>query len=202
LKRSHDVERFNRWAATYDRHRLQRIVFEPMQATVLDVAAAEVPKPRAILDVGCGTGRLLRSAHDRFEGAALFGVDAAAEMVKQAQASSESIDFQEATAEQLPFADQQFDLIFSTMTFHHWSDQRKSIAEIARVMRPGGRWLLADFMPTGFMRWFRRLFRMHQFPVRQELDPILSAAGLEVVGQRAVPGLRGQVVVLAIGATS
>jgi ubiquinone/menaquinone biosynthesis C-methylase UbiE len=202
LKRSHDVERFNRWAATYDRHRLQRIVFEPMLATVLDVAAAEVPKPGRILDVGCGTGRLLRSAHDRFGGAALFGVDAAAEMVKRAQASSESIDFQEATAEKLPFADQQFDLVFSTMTFHHWTDQGKGIAEIARVMRPGGRWLLADFMPAGFVRWIRRLFRMHQFPVREELNASLSAAGLEVVGQHAVPGLRGQVVVLAIGAAA
>ena len=200
MKRQHDVERFNRWAATYDQHRLQRIVFEPMQATVLEVAAAEVPKPRAILDVGCGTGRLLRTAQLRFEGAALFGVDAADEMVKQAQASSQSIDFQQATAEQLPFPDQQFDLAFSTMTFHHWSDQRKGVAEIARVMRPGGRWLLADFMPTGFMRWFRRLFRMHQFPVREELDAMLSEAGLAVVGQRKVPGLRGQVSVLAIGA--
>jgi len=198
----HDVDRFNRWAPTYDRHHLQRLVFEPMQRTVLDVAAAEVANPRAILDVGCGTGRLLRSAQVRFPGATLDGVDAAVEMVKQASAltpAGSGIQFQQATAEALPFPDRRFDLVFSTMTFHHWSDQRNGIAEIKRVLAPGGKWLLADFMPTGLMRWVRRLLRMGQFPVRGELDAVLSDAGLTVAAERRVSGLAGQVNVLAIG---
>lgn len=86
------------------------------------------------------------------------------------------------------------------MTFHHWSDQRRGIAEIGRVLAPGGRWLLADFMPAGVMRLVRRLFRMGQFPVRGELDAMLSDARLSVEVERRVPGLGGQVTVLAIGA--
>ena len=198
----HDVERFNRWAPTYDRHYLQRLVFGPVQRTLLDLAASEVPEPVAVLDVGCGTGRLLTAAEQRFPRARLEGVDAAAGMIEHARSvlpAGSRINFQQSTAEQLPFPDAQFDLVFSTMTFHHWSDQRKGIAEVARVLTPAGRWLLADFIVDGFMRYIRRLLRMRQFPERSELDEMLRPAALRVVDERQVRGLRGQVPVLSIG---
>ena len=198
----HDVERFNLWAATYDRHYLQRLIFWPVQKTILGAAREEAPDPRAILDVGCGTGRLLMAAEQTFPNARLEGVDAAVEMVRHAQAvlpASSRITFREATAERLPFQDAQFDLVFSTMTFHHWSDQRAGIAEVARVLKPGGRWLLADFIATGFIRYFRRLFRLTRFPERSVLDPMLAAAGLEVLARRRVPRVGAQVPVLVIG---
>ena len=197
-----DVERFNRWSGGYERHYLQRLVFEPVQEAVLDLAVAEVPRPTAILDVGCGTGRLLRAAEQRFPNAALEGVDAATGMIKHAQAvlpARSRIRFQVSTAEKLPFANGQFDLAFSTMTFHHWDDQRGAISEVARVLKPGGRWLLADFVADGFMRYVRRAMRLTQFPERAQLDAMLRPAGLRVMGERKVRGLRGQVPVLAIG---
>jgi SAM-dependent methyltransferase len=197
-----NVDRFERWSGTYERHYLQRLVFEPVQEAVLDLAAAEVPKPIAILDIGCGTGRLLRAAEQRFPGAVLEGVDAARGMIKNAQAflpGGSRIRFQVATAEKLPFANGQFDLAFSTMTFHHWEDQRGAVAEVARVLRPGGRWLLADFVVEGLMRYVRRALRLRQFPERAQLDAMLRPAGLAVLAERKVRGLRGQVPVLAIG---
>jgi ubiquinone/menaquinone biosynthesis C-methylase UbiE len=196
------VDRFNRLARTYDRHYLQRLVFEPVQQTLLALAASEVPKPVAILDVGCGTGRLLRSAEQRFSNCALEGVDPAIQMVKHAQAvlpAHSRIRFQKASAERLPFRDDQFDLVFSTMTFHHWTDQRKGISEVARVLSPRGRWLLADFVASGLMRYVRRLLKMTQFPERMQLNTLLEPAGLQIVAERRVRGLRGQVPVLAIG---
>jgi len=198
----HDVERFNRWAAGYDRHFWQKLIFEPVQQTILEVARSEVPNAKAILDVGCGTGRLLIAAEPRFPDARLEGVDAAVEMVKHAQGmlpAASRITFRQATAEKLPFPDGQFDLVFSTMTFHHWSDQGKGISEVARVLTPAGRWLLADFIATGFMRYIRRLFRLRRFPERRLLDPMLAAAGLRVLSQRRVPRIGAQVPVLAIG---
>jgi ubiquinone/menaquinone biosynthesis C-methylase UbiE len=200
MNHSHgDVERFSRWAPKYDRHYLQRLVFEPVQKAVLELAAREVPHPEAILDVGCGTGRLLRTAAEQFPGARLEGVDAAEGMIEQAKASAgpaTKISFQLATAERLPFPDGQFDLAFSTMTFHHWAGQRRGVAEIARVMTPSGRWILADFIATGWLRYVRRLFRLTRFLERGELDAMLASAGLRVVAERRV---QSRISVLAIG---
>jgi ubiquinone/menaquinone biosynthesis C-methylase UbiE len=199
----HDVDRFNRWASDYDQHWMQRVVFAPVQQTVLKLAGEQVPQPGAILDVGCGTGKLLGLAQGRFPGAKLAGVDAAIEMVRQAQASNPSgaISFQQAMAEELPFAGASFDLVFSTMTFHHWNDQGRGIAEIARVLTPRGRWLFAEFVATGFVGLMRRVLRLHQFPERTKLRRDLLAAGLEIVAEEKVHGLRGQIAVMAIAAT-
>jgi ubiquinone/menaquinone biosynthesis C-methylase UbiE len=200
-----DQDRFNRWAGTYERHWMQRRIFVPVQRTVLERAAASMPQPRRVLDIGCGTGRLLRAAEARFPEAELFGVDAASEMVKQAVAGSpagSSIRYQQAVAEHLPFANGQFDLVFSTMTFHHWHDQRAGAAEVARVLTPRGRWLIADFMPTGLVKYVRRLFRTDQFLERQELAATLSIAGLGMLSETKTPGLGGQVAVVIAGSTA
>jgi ubiquinone/menaquinone biosynthesis C-methylase UbiE len=194
-----DVERFNRWAPTYDRHYLQRLIFEPVQKTVLELAAAQVPQPEAILDIGCGTGRLLRAASERFPSARLEGVDAAEGMIEQARTalpSGSRILFQRATAENLPFGGAEFDLVFSTMTFHHWADQAKGIGEVSRVIKPTGRWLLADLIPTGWLRWVRRLLPLKHFLERVELESMLRPAGLSILAERRV---QGRILVLAIG---
>jgi len=200
----HDIDRFNRWASTYDRHWMQRLIFKPIQRAVLQLAAEQVSRPSAILDVGCGTGKLLKSAEARFPGAKLVGVDAAIEMVKYAQTSNPTgtIHFQQATAEELPFPNASFDLVFSTMTFHHWPDQTKGIAEVARVLTPGGRWLLADLVASGFLSPVRRLLTLHQFPERAAFESMLSNAGLKVVAERRIRRLAGQIAVMAIGAES
>ena len=197
-----DVGRFDEWAPSYERHWMQRLVFEPIQKTLLDLAAAEVPRPSSILDVGCGTGKLLRATADRFPGARLEGVDAAPQMVRTAihlLPPDSSIHVQEATAEALPFANGQFDLVFSTMTFHHWADQAKGVSEVARVLSPGGRWLLADFIGQGLVRRVTQLLRLHRFLDRSRLDNLLAPNGLHVIAERPAGWLGKSVPVVAIG---
>ena len=180
---------------------MQLFIFDRVHRTVLELSAQEVVQPAAILDIGCGTGRLLRAAELRFPGAELVGVDAADEMVKQAEASRPAgsrIRFQQAIAEDLPFPAAHFELVFSTLTFHHWQAQRQGIAEVARVLTPTGRWLLADFIPSGYVRYVRRMLRLHQFLERRELEANLADSRLAVVSERRVPGLGGQVRVLAV----
>lgn len=140
-----------------------------------------MPQPRAILDVGCGTGRLLRAAEQRFTGARLEGVDAAEGMIAEARsaASGSSIGFQQGTAEHLPFGE--------------------AIREIARVLKPQGRWLLADFIATGPMRLVFAVTRPKRFHARARMDSLLTPAQLRVTAERRVPGLWGQVSALAIG---
>src|SRR5215216_2103855 len=80
-----DVGRFGRWASTYDEDWLQARFFGPVQEATLRRAALLAPNPRRVLDVGCGTGALLRKAAERFPGAELVGVDPAAGMVEAAK---------------------------------------------------------------------------------------------------------------------
>lgn len=196
-RHSGDVERFDRWAATYDRHWMQRFLFTPVQRIVLELASDQVPKPTAILDVGCGTGRLLRAAHELFPSARLDGVDAAEGMIREARAGASGIavDFKVATAEELPAADSTYDLVFSTLTFHHWADQARGIAEVRRVLAPGGRWILADFIAGGIAA----LVAPSRMPERRRLDTMLGASQLHVVAKRTVWRTMGNISVLAIG---
>jgi ubiquinone/menaquinone biosynthesis C-methylase UbiE len=198
----HDVDRFGEWAPTYEQHWMQRRILAPIQQTVLEFAVEQAPHPKAILDIGCGTGRLLRAAAARFPGATLDGVDAAEGMIKQAAATLPpglQIRFQQAPAESLPFPDGSFDLIFSTMTFHHWADQQKSMLEVRRVLAPGGRWLLADIVARGLTLVILRLIRVGRVQKRSDLERMLGAAGLGVVAEKRAPGMAGNIPVLAIG---
>jgi len=100
--------------------------------------------PHDIIDVGCGTGRLLRAASRRWPQAHLFGVDPAERMISEAERLSPNVTFRVGPAELLPLPDQAADLIVSSLSFHHWHDQSKGLQEISRVLRPGGLLCLAD----------------------------------------------------------
>ena len=169
---------------------------------MLEIAGETRPEARGILDVGCGTGRLLRAAAEVLPDARLFGVDAARDMVEVARASAPAgsrIEFRQSMAEALPFEDAAFDLVVSTMTFHHWADQWRGVAEVGRVMRPDGRWLLADFVASGLMKYVKRLFRLRRFRERRDLEAVLRVAGVRIASSRKGHGVGGQGPVLVIG---
>jgi ubiquinone/menaquinone biosynthesis C-methylase UbiE len=144
-----DVQEFNRRAATYEDSRKQSYFFDRVQRAVLNLAETQT-RPDAVLDVGCGTGRLLRKAKELWPEARLIGVDAAEKMIEQASRLFPEAEFHAAMAESLPLPDASVDLAFSTLSFHHWINQAKGVSEVARVLRPGGRFLLADIaLPFG-----------------------------------------------------
>ncbi len=106
----------------------------------------------AVLDVGCGTGKLLMEVARRVGRAGrVAGVDPGTEQIAWARRSAARrnlpIEFQIGVIEHLPFPDQTFDVVLSTLMMHHLpaSLKHQGLAEIARVLKPGGRLVIADF---------------------------------------------------------
>jgi ubiquinone/menaquinone biosynthesis C-methylase UbiE len=185
-----DVGRFERWASTYDEHWLQPRFFEPVQEATLDRAALLAPNPRRVLDVGCGTGALMRKATKRFPRAYLSGVDPAPGMVEaagRAWRGDREARFVQAAAEHLPFEGGEFDLVTSTLSFHHWQDQQAGLNEIGRVLAPGGSVVLADiFAVTWLQVWFAVFGMRNRFHNTTEIERMLRSAGLAPGGFETV----------------
>ena len=108
----------------------------PMQARVRTAA------PVAVLDVGCGEGRFCRWLAEQGIGA--VGIDPTAALLAQARALDPEGDYREGRAEMLDFGDGSFDMVVSYLTLIDIPDYRAAITEMARVLRPGGRLLVAN----------------------------------------------------------
>ncbi len=104
------------------------------------------PQPgEKILDIGCGTGHLAAKIAE--SGAEVTGVDRSPEMVRQAREAYPGIRFEVADATKIPL-DGGFDAVFSNATLHWIKEPEQVAAEIARLLRPGGR-LVAEFGGRG-----------------------------------------------------
>ncbi|HEY9165877.1 MAG TPA: methyltransferase domain-containing protein [Candidatus Kryptonia bacterium] len=171
-----DVEPFNRWSHSYDDSWIRRYA-DRVHVEMLNVVTNENAAPNIVLDVGCGTGRLLRKGRALYPSAQLFGIDPADGMVEVARSQIPSATIYLAAAESLPLADSSVDVVLSSISFHHWSDQLAALREISRVLRPGGCFCLADIsMPA----WLTKLFRHSKIKSPAAVSQLLSETGLRV----------------------
>lgn len=115
---------------------------------------ARIQPGEQVLDVGCGTGTLAIEAQKRAgTTGGVVGIDPGTEQIARARSKAARrnlpIDFQVGVIEQLAFPDQTFDVVLSTIMMHHLPAglKRQGLAEIARVLKPGGRLVIADFSP-------------------------------------------------------
>jgi ubiquinone/menaquinone biosynthesis C-methylase UbiE len=156
----------------------------------LVIRAADVRPGDRLLDVGCGTGTLLQLAGRAQPGAELVGMDADARILEMARrklaASGIQASLDEGLASSLPYADETFDRVVSTLMLHHLprAEKENMLRESLRVLRPGGRAIVGDFGPPHgrFAAVISRVVeRLSTEPIgenyRGELMPMFGAAG-------------------------
>jgi SAM-dependent methyltransferase len=99
------------------------------------LAAVAEARPRRVLDAGCGDGVFARAV----AAPVVVGVDSAPAMVERAR--GRGVDAREARIEELPFGDGEFDVVVCNWVLYHLPDLEAGIRELARVLRPGGRFV-------------------------------------------------------------
>jgi ubiquinone/menaquinone biosynthesis C-methylase UbiE len=181
-----DVDGFDRWAPYYDNGALQTLLYHPMHEGLLCRVAAFHPRPRRLLDLGCGTGRLLASAARRLPGTTLAGADACSAMLDAASAHISTAHLVQARAEHLPFPGETFDVVTCTATVRHWHDLDRGMAEAARVLTDGGVLAVADFFALRPRPAWRPRSTTARLPAA--VKGAIDAAGLRLASVRAIEG--------------
>ncbi|RLW69668.1 MAG: hypothetical protein B6D68_01770 [spirochete symbiont of Stewartia floridana] len=149
----------------------------------LAVDAMEIAPDAVIVDVGCGTGAALRHVACRVPDGTLIGTDPTPRMVEIARERAAShpegarIDFREGPAEKLPVDDASADIVLAFDSIDHWQNQERGLAEIRRVLKPGGQLAVVKDDGVSGGAEARRAF----------LDG-LAASGFDVTSERAIEG--------------
>jgi ubiquinone/menaquinone biosynthesis C-methylase UbiE len=151
---SDETERLKRvWekeAPTYDRRMgfFERVLFAGGREWVCSRASGEV------LEVAVGTGRNFPFYP---QGVRLSGIDLSPAMLEIARKKADDLgldaDLREGNAQELPFPDASFDTVVCTLSLCNIPDDRRAIAEMKRVLRPGGRLLLLDHVRSSSKVW-------------------------------------------------
>lgn len=119
-----------------------------------------------VLDVGCGTGKQLASNRQRFERMTMVGVDRSAGMLRIARTRGAGVSWIQADAEALPLGSATFDYATNQFSYPHIQNKRRFVAEVFRVLRPGGLFVLTNIDPWAMPGWI--IYRY--FPEARELD--------------------------------
>jgi len=148
--------RLIRWASFYDAFTNILTLGHIGMLRTMTVDHAQLKPGEKVLDVGCGTGGVTIPAKQRVgKTGEAAGIDPAPEMIavakRKAVRAGLEIDFRIGVIESLPYADSTFDAVTSSLMMHHLPGQLrvKGLAEVRRVLKPGGRLLIADMTRSG-----------------------------------------------------
>ena len=134
---------------------------EAFREHVLGLAVLEGDE--CVLDVGCGTGMMALRIAAQYPGCTVYGADLSPKMIAVARRDAEkrglAVNFRVGSITDLPYAGGSFDVVITNIMYHHLdlAEKRQAVAEIARVLKPGGRYVSAEFGPRARNALQRRL---------------------------------------------
>ena len=172
-----------RFSAGYDAHRPS----PPAALLELLTLAAQVDRPRLVVDLGSGTGLSTRVWADRAD--EVLGVEASAEMRARAEqaTTAPNVRFVHAFAEATGLPDESADIVTCSQSFH-WMDPEPTLTEVARILRPGGVFAAYDYDWPPVVHWeierafdeLRKLSADHRAGMLRKEEHVarLAASGL------------------------
>ena len=196
-----DEQLLQRMVATHG-ERFAREFWEFFDAHV----GRRLPSRAVIVDLGCGPGLLLRDLGERFPDAVLYGYDVTPAMIAHARQlafkpADVTLAIHDVVTRPLPLADASVSLVSMSSVLHVFDEPLLTLAEIRRVLAPGGIFLLNDWIrqplavylafrrevmqesgPDGLRRAFR-LFPVHNKYTVEDWRWLLAEAGFEVLAQ-------------------
>jgi SAM-dependent methyltransferase len=151
---------------------------------------ADIRKGDRVLDIGCGDGNYTVPAAQRSGWA--VGIDPSVAMLKAAQRRPQvagSVEYVEATGEQLPFVDDSFDIVLMVTVLCFVGNPEALLSEAYRVLRSGGRLVVGELGARSTWAFLRKIrgmlgdptWNQARFYSRKELEALLSSAGFETV---------------------
>lgn len=195
-------DHFDQWALSYDRSRLNELVFFPTirlcQEELLRWQGQRGGGAFRLLDVGCGTGTLITLLAAWPQAELLVGLDYSPTMARfvgekvAASPYGEKMQAVVGDSEHLPFADGAFDAVTCCNSFHHYPHQAAVVREFRRVLRPGGLLILVDGFRDNVIGWL--VFDVGVAWVEKEVHhaawsevrDLVRAAGFATLRQRKV----------------
>jgi malonyl-CoA O-methyltransferase len=173
------------WAAAYpaQAHNPLMVIEEAAMLSLLPD-----PAGKSCLDLACGSGRYMRHLQARRAGQ-VFGLDYSPHMLAQAKTTDSCFSLARSPFLALPIADQSFDLITCGMAVGHEKNLARTLAEAARLLRPGGVMLYSDFHPFATLAGWQRtcpaangqLFELeHHLHLYHHHQQACQAAGLRI----------------------
>lgn len=181
--------KFDKRASVYDTH-IEGRLSEKAYHLITD--NIKIDPDDKVLDVGCGTGTILKRLNDlcRIQG---FGIDIEEEMIKQAKSKLPQMNIQKCDCGNTPFENEMFDHVIACMTFHHFHDQMAFAKEMSRILKKGGRLYLVDpKLPGLFRKIVNSILIIHniagKFNTNQEISSIFNPYGL-VIEQEKESGI-------------
>jgi ubiquinone/menaquinone biosynthesis C-methylase UbiE len=193
------AEEFMRWSESYDRCILQWLLFGPSHRVLIHrIREVAGTQPRTILDVGCGTGLFASRLQGALPQVAVYAVDLVSDMLAKGQPRwrrhREHVLPVQGDSERLPFPSETFDIVTCANSFHHYPHQDRAIAEMRRVLRPGGRLMVIDGYRDSLWGWFifdvcvgRVEGEVHHASARRFRE-LMTQAGLQAIAQRVFHG--------------
>lgn len=157
------------------------------------VKVLNLPKDKLrVMDAGCGSGSLAMDVKKEYQNSLLYAVDADPRILaiaeKKVNEVGIQINFREAFLQKLPFSDNSFDVVYSSLVFHHLNNdiKKKSMTEIHKVLKKDGRFLLVDFGKPknklfSVFSWFTVIFEEGYDNYEGRIPEMLLNAGFSTV---------------------